>query len=179
MLGLAITQALFERFPDFPEGRLTTARAYAVSRESCAEVARSLGLGERLVAGSHEAAAEQLAESRNVLAALVEAVIGALYVAHGFDVTRDAVVAVFSGQIEFAVTAHVDYKTELQEELARRSGQVRYAVVDVSGPVHDRTFTCVALVDGEQRGTGSGPTKKAAEQAAAREALASLASGPG
>jgi ribonuclease-3 len=85
------------------------------------------------------------------------------------------VVAAFDGRIQYALTSHVDHKTELQEELARQGRQVVYNVLDVKGPPHDRTFTCAAMVDGEEAGVGSGRSKKAAEQAAAREALDRLA----
>ncbi len=102
---------------------------------------------------------------------LVEAALGALYLEHGFDAIRAAVLAAFAERIEYALTTYVDYKTELQEELARRARSVSYAVVEVEGPPHERTFTCAAVVDGEESGTGRGPSKKAAEQAAARQAL--------
>jgi ribonuclease-3 len=114
---------------------------------------------------------ERLERNRNVLAALVEAVLGALYLEHGFEPIRPAIVAAFGAQIEYAVTSHVDHKTELQEALARRSSRVSYQVVEIAGTPHERTFTCAAVIDGEQRGVGSGPSKKVAEQAAARQAL--------
>ena len=85
-----------------------------------------------------------------------------------------AVVEAFDARIEFARTGHVDNKTELQEALARSGNQVRYDVVDVEGPPHDRRFVCVAVIAGEQVGIGSGSTKKAAEQEAARQALESM-----
>ena len=71
-------------------------------------------------------------------------------------------------------TTRVDYKTELQEVLARRGRRVNYAEIAVEGPPHERRFTCAALVDGEEFGRGEGRTKKAAEQEAAREALSRL-----
>ncbi|MFN8186993.1 MAG: ribonuclease III [Gaiellales bacterium] len=174
VLDLAIAQALYDRFPEFSEGRLTKAWAYVVSRASCAEVGRALGLGQRLREGASapsEAELERLGRNRNVLAALVEAVLGALYLEHGFEPIRPAIVAAFAEQLEYAVTSHVDYKTELQEELARSSRQVSYSVVEIGGPPHERTFTCAATIGGERFGTGTGPSKKAAEQDAARQAL--------
>jgi len=98
-------------------------------------------------------------------------VLGALYLEHGFEPIRPAIVAAFAEQLEYAVTSHVDYKTELQEELARSSRQVSYSVVEIGGPPHERTFTCAATIGGERFGTGTGPSKKAAEQDAARQAL--------
>jgi ribonuclease-3 len=72
------------------------------------------------------------------------------------------------------MTTHVDYKTELQETLARRGRSVAYSVLEVEGPPHDRRFTCAAAIDGEQLGVGHGESKKAAEQEAAKQALAAL-----
>jgi ribonuclease-3 len=138
-------------------------------------VARELGLGQRLAAGGRDVAPADelasLARNRNVLAALLEASLAALYLEHGFEPIGDAIVAAFDGRIEYALTSHVDHKTELQEELARRGRQVVYNVLDVQGPPHDRTFKCAAMIDGEEAGVGTGRSKKAAEQAAAREAL--------
>jgi ribonuclease III len=111
-----------------------------------------------------------------VLAALLEAVLGALFLEHGFAAIEDAVIDAFSGVIEYALTTHVDHKTELQEALARLGQQVTYAVVDVVGPAHERHFTCAAIVDGERLGVGQGRSKKAAEQEAAKQALAHLES---
>ena len=181
MLDLAVAQELYERFPHFPEGRLTKIWAYVVSRASCAVVGRRLGLGARLAEGAGSPSEEEvalLARNRNVVAKLVEAALGALYVEHGFERIRGAVVSAFSERIEYALTSHVDHKTQLQEELARLSRQVSYAVLEIEGPPHARRFTCAAVVDGERYGVGSGSSKKAAEQAAAREALERLTVGP-
>jgi ribonuclease-3 len=106
-----------------------------------------------------------------VLAALVEAVLGALYLEHGFEPIRAPIVRAFAERLEYAVTSHVDFKTELQEELARLGQTVSYTVLEIEGPPHERRFTCAALIDHQQLGTGTGTSKKAAEQAAAREAL--------
>ena len=152
-------------------------RAHVVSRQSCAVVGRRLDLGSRLVrfaSGGSDDEIAQLARNRNVLAALIEAALGALYLEHGLEAIRPAVAAAFRERIDYALMHHVDYKTELQEELARRASRVSYSVVSVDGPPHDRHFTCAATIDGERAGVGSGRSKKAAEQAAAREALAKV-----
>ena len=179
MLELAIARALYERYPDFSEGRMAKIRSHVVSRASCAVVARELGLGERLGEGGETQAPadelERLSKNRNVLAALLEASLAALYLQHGFEPIREAVVAAFDGRISYALTTHVDHKTELQEELARQGRQVVYNVLDVQGPPHDRVFTCSAVVDGDEVGVGTGRSKKAAEQSAAKEALDRLA----
>jgi ribonuclease III len=140
-------------------------------------VARELDLGSMLAGQGESLPDEELARlvrNRNVLAALLEAALAALFLEHGFERIEPAIVAAFSGQIEYAATRHVDYKTELQEALARQKRQVTYSVVEVEGPAHDRRFRCAALIDGEQMGEGAGRTKKDAEQEAAREALAAL-----
>ena len=108
-----------------------------------------------------------------MLAAVIEAAIGALFLAYGFERIEGAVVSAFEAQFEEARREPLDAKTQLQEALAQQGRKVRYEV-EADGPVHDATFTAVALVDGEQLGTGRGRTKKDAEQAAAREALESL-----
>jgi ribonuclease III len=177
VLELAIAGALFERYDDFSEGRLAKVRSHVVSRASCAVVARELGLDELLVERGEGVAKddlERLRTNRNVAAALLEAALAALYLEHGFEKVEQPIVDAFAGRIDYAVTTHVDHKTELQEALARLSRQVSYVVLDVEGPPHDRRFTCAAVIDDEQAGVGTGRSKKAAEQEAAREALAKL-----
>ena len=178
MLELAIAKELFDRYPDASEGRLAKIRSHVVSRQSCAAVARELRLGEQLAeAAGTGLAAEELArivKSRNVTAALLEAAIAALFLEHGYEAIAPAIVAAFSDRIEYARTTHVDHKTELQEALARSGRTVTYVVIDVEGPAHARHFSCAAQIDGEELGTGTGRTKKEAEQAAAKEALAAL-----
>jgi ribonuclease-3 len=178
VLELAIAHELYDRYPDFTEGRLAKVRSHVVSRASCAVVARELALGERLGEQAFETAREELdrlVRNRNVLAALLEAALAALFLEHGFAPIERAIVEAFSGRMEYALTSHVDHKTELQEALARQGRQVSYTVVEVEGPPHDRRFTCAAMIDGEQLGVGAGRSKKAAEQEAAQEALAKVA----
>jgi ribonuclease III len=177
VLELAVARALYERFPEFSEGRLAKIRSHVVSRASCAVVARELQLGRRLVeraAGTADEERDGLARNRNVLAALLEAALAALFLEHGFEPIQGAIVEAFDDRIQYAATGHVDHKTELQEALARRGQQVSYSVVNVEGPPHDRHFTCAASIDGEQVGLGTGRSKKAAEQEAARQALEGL-----
>ncbi len=178
VLELALANELFASYPQFSEGRMAKIRSHVVSRASCAVVARELELGRRLVERGVDAVPaeelERLSRNRNVLAALLEASLAALFLEHGFEKIEHAIVEAFSGRIEYALTSHVDHKTELQEALARRGLQVSYNVLQVEGPPHDRTFTCSAVVDGEQMGVGTGTSKKDAEQAAAKEALAKL-----
>jgi len=177
VLELAVAGELYTRYPDFSEGRLAKIRSHVVSRASCAIVARELDLGGRMAERAASVPKEELdrlARNRNVLAALLEAALGALFLEYGFEPIEEAVVDAFAGRIEYALTSYVDHKTELQEVLARLGRAVTYTVLDVEGPPHDRRFTCAALIDGEEAGVGRGPSKKAAEQEAAREALAKL-----
>jgi ribonuclease III len=175
VLELAVAQALYGRYPDFSEGRLAKIRSHVVSRQSCAQVAGELDLGPMLSSRGGDSLPqeelERLVANRNVLAALLEAALAAAFLEWGFEAVEPAIVAAFSDQIEYAAEQHVDYKTELQELLARRRQQVVYSVVDAQGPAHDRRFTCAAVIDGVQSGVGTGRTKKEAEQEAAREAL--------
>jgi ribonuclease-3 len=178
VLELAVAHELYARYPDFSEGRLAKVRSHVVSRASCAVVARELELGERFAAQATGLSAdelERLSRNRNVLAALLEAVLGALFLEHGFPAIERAIVDAFQERIDYALTTHVDHKTELQEALARSGRQVSYTVLSAEGPPHERHFTCAAVVDGEQLGVGEGRSKKAAEQEAAREALGRLA----
>jgi ribonuclease-3 len=183
VLELAVAHELYARYPEFSEGRLAKVRSHVVSRASCAVVARELGLGERFAAqetaelGNDEL--ERLSHNRNVLAALLEAVLGALFLEHGFAAIEQPIVDGFRSRIDYALTTHVDHKTELQEALARSGKQVAYIVLAAEGPPHERHFTCAAMVDGEQLGVGEGKSKKAAEQEAAKQALRELQSASG
>ena len=177
VLELAIARAVFDRFSDASEGRLAKIRAHVVSRHSCAAVAKELRLGELMVERAGDVPPDELqriSTSRNVLAALLEAAIAALYLEHGFEKIEPEIVAAFADKIEYARSSHVDYKTELQEALARSGRQVHYTVIEVEGPPHDRRFVCAAHIAGAQLGIGKGSTKKAAEQEAARQALDAL-----
>ena len=144
-------------------------------------VARQLDLAPRLADrafGLPEDELERLVRNRNVLAAVLEAALAALFLEHGFERIERPIVDAFAGRIEYALTTHVDHKTELQEALARRGASVDYVVLETEGPPHLREFTCAAVVDGVQVGVGAGASKKAAEQEAARQALERLEEQP-
>jgi ribonuclease-3 len=181
VLALAVTTHLYPRLEAerFGAGRLTKIRAQAVSGVSCRAVAERLGLPERLQsaapAGVQESAAALVGTER-VLASVIEAVIGACYLHAGYERTADAVVEAFGPEIEEALEHPVDFKSALQELLARRGAEVSYAVTKESGPPHERTYDVVARVDGRELGSGSGRSKKHAEQEAAREAVEKVAS---
>jgi ribonuclease-3 len=172
-----VSDHLFPRFERYGAGRLTKVRAQAVSGSSCARVARALGVPEELRAAAPEGTgrtADVLVDSERVLASVCEAIIGASYLAFGLERTAPAVVESFRGEIEQALENPVDYKSVLQERLARRAEIVLYRTVAEEGPAHDRNFVAVAEVDGQELGRGEGKTKKAAEQEAALHALDTL-----
>jgi ribonuclease III len=174
VLSLAVSTHLLPRFERHGAGRLTKVRAQAVSGASCARVARELGVPERLRAGAPERtgrSAEMLLESERVLASVCEAIIGAAYLAFGFDRVVPAVAASFSEEIDEALKRPVDYKSVLQERLARQAEVVSYRIESEEGPAHDRSFVVIAEVGGEELGRGKGKTKKSAEQEAALHAL--------
>jgi ribonuclease-3 len=179
VLGLAVTTHLFPRLEAdrFGPGRLTKIRAQAVSGRSCRIVAERLGVPERLRAAAPEAVrpgVEALVTTERVLASVIEAVIGACYLAFGYERTAEAVVDAFSQEIEDALENPVDYKSALQERLARRGELVTYAVIEEEGPPHDRMFTVNATIDGVEIGSGVGRSKKDAEQEAAQAALEAM-----
>ena len=178
VLNTAVSRAVFPRFERSSAGRLTKIRAQAVSGRSCREVAERLGIPARLRNAAPDSVAgpatEQLARTERVLASVIEAVIGAVYLEFGYLQTADAVVEAFAPEIEQALTQPADFKSALQERLARRGTIVTYEVAAEEGPPHQRTFEVVAMVEGEPLARGSGRSKKDAEQAAAEAALESL-----
>jgi ribonuclease III len=178
VLGLSVASVLFKEHPDADIGELTKILNQAVSGRSCAAVARKLDLPERLRAEAPEAGTglpvETLLDSERTLASICEAVIGACYLVHGFETTAAAMTEAFGEEIEGATRERLDFKSELQERLARDGATVSYEVVSEVGPAHDRRFEIRATVAGEEVGTGSGRSKKEAEQAAAQRALQDL-----
>ena len=178
VLSLAVSNHLFPRFESYGAGRLTKVRAQAVSGAACARVARGLGVPAELRAAAPEGtgrSAEMLVESERVLASICEAIIGAAYLAFGLERTAPAVVASFAAEIDEALQHPVDYKSVLQERLARRAEAVAYRTLAEDGPPHDRSFVVAAEVAGQELGRGEGKTKKSAEQEAALQALEGIA----
>ena len=177
VLGLAVTAHLYPLLEAdrFGAGRLTKIRAQAVSGVSCRAVGEQLGLPQRLLEAAPEGAQgpAALVATERVLASVLEAVIGACYLHAGYERTAAAVVAAFEPEIERALANPVDFKSALQELLARRGEEVSYAVTAEEGPPHARSYTVLASSGGRELGRGRGRSKKQAEQEAAREALES------
>jgi ribonuclease-3 len=179
VLGLSITAHLYPRLEAerYGAGRLTKIRAQAVSGPSCAQVAERIAVPAQLRDQAPDSVGEnaaQLVETERVLASVVEAVIGACYLTFGYDRTAEAVVEAFDPEIKEALEHPVDFKSTLQERLAQHGETVVYEVVAEHGPPHDRTFDVEASAGERKLGAGSGRSKKAAEQEAARTALDAL-----
>ncbi|MGN6586759.1 MAG: ribonuclease III family protein [Solirubrobacterales bacterium] len=179
VLGLAVATRVYGDFEKLAAGGLTKVHNQAVSGVSCAEIGVQLRVPEMLRANEPEDVvgaipAKILLEGGRPLPEATEALIGACYVAFGFERTAAAVAEAFEPRIELASETRIDFKSALQELLAQRGARVTYEVVATTGPPHRRTFEVVAIVDEKQVGTGKGRSKKAAEQLAAEEALAHL-----
>ncbi|MBW8059542.1 MAG: ribonuclease III [Solirubrobacterales bacterium] len=178
VLALAVASDLYRRFPEVDAGGLTKIHNQAVSGASCTEVGRLLGVPEMLQAaepdGELAIPAGILLSGARPLPEVTEALIGACHLAFGFEPAAAAVSAAFEPQIEWAAEHPIDFKSALQELLARHKARVSYDVIAESGPAHRRTFEVAAVVDSERVGKGIGRSKKAAEQAAAEQALKRL-----
>jgi ribonuclease III len=179
VLGLAIATNVYENFEKLAAGGLTKVHNQAVSGVSCADIGLQLGVPEMLRGNEPDdfvgaIPAEVLLEGGRPLPEATEALIGACYVAVGFERTAAAVAEAFEPRIELASEVRMDFKSALQELLAQRGARVIYDVIAATGPPHRRTFEVAAIVDDEQVGTGKGRSKKAAEQIAAEAALTHL-----
>jgi len=175
VLGLAVAAELHSRFQDADSGELTKVHNQVVSGRAIAEVARELGIPELIAARAPSDGsglpASTLTSTERPLAEVTEALIGACFLEKGFEEVAAAVVAAFSAQIDYASETRLDFKSELQERLARHGATVTYEVVSEEGPPHDRRFEVRASAGEEALGSGSGRSKKEAEQAAAEQAL--------
>jgi ribonuclease III len=175
VLGLVVTEELFRRHPDLPEGQLAKLRAAVVNSRALAEVARGLGVGRFLRLGRGEEASGGRDKS-SILADAVEALIGAAYLDLGTERTRELVLRLFADLLDGSARlgAGLDWKTSLQELAAGRAlGVPEYQVAE-SGPDHSKSFHATAMVGGRAVGEGDGRSKKEAEQRAAERAWTAL-----
>jgi ribonuclease-3 len=174
VLQLVITLYLFDNHPELSEGEMAKVRAGLVNRAELAEVAREISVGDHLVLSrGEEASGGRTKES--ILADAMEAVIAAIFLDQGFASAGGFILERWAQRIEARIAApgRRDFKTRLQEELARDGNRPRYRVTD-EGPDHDKTFTATVEVDGRIVGEGTGRSKKEAEQSAAASALERL-----
>ncbi|MDQ1245870.1 MAG: ribonuclease [Actinomycetota bacterium] len=175
VLGLVVTEELYRRHPELPEGDLARMRASIVNARALAQVARTLGLGEYLRLGRGEEATGGR-DKPSILADTVEAVLGALYLTTGLAEAQRTVLMVFGPLIDRSgdLGAGLDWKTSLQELASRLGIGVPYYRVTATGPDHNRTFTAAVEFDGRSWGEGAGSAKKHAEQEAAEAAWRAL-----
>ena len=171
VLGLVVTDTLYSRFPDQPEGQLAKTRASVVNASSLAEVGVALGLGDDLRLGKGEDGSGGR-EKASILADAVEAVIGAVYLDGGLDAARTLVLGQLDRRISDAASrpGARDYKTRLQEVAAADGEEPPVYVISESGPDHHKRFEASVSIGDVVRGTGDGSSKKEAEQRAARAA---------
>lgn len=174
VLGFVTAEHLYRKHPDLPEGDLTRIRAALVCEDSLYEVAQSLELGSHLLLGRGE---EQGGgrQRPSILADATESVFAAVYLDGGMDAARDLIhrVLLDKEREEQVEERRRDYKTELQELVQRKSDQIlRYELTGSSGPDHAKEFSFRVTLNGAEIGQGTGHSKKEAEQAAARSALA-------
>jgi ribonuclease-3 len=179
VLGLSVAAEVFARFGDVDSGRLTKIHNQAVSGAACSEVGEALGVPDLIRASepaenSNGIPAETLLEGGRPLPEVTEALIGAVFLAYGFETAAAAVAAAFAPRIELVSETRIDFKSALQELLARSGDKVIYDVVTEDGPAHERTFEVAAMVGDREIGRGTGRSKKAAEQVAAEQALDQL-----
>jgi len=176
VLGAVVAEILYRRFPDRSEGLLTRTRATLVNGKALAGYAEAIGLGT-LILMSENMDASEGRRNHTILADAFEAVVGAVYLDLGFAASRRFVIAVLEQcvDLEEAAADRSNHKSRLLEHVqALGLDQPVYEVLAEEGPSHDRRFTVAAGVAGERMGEGVDRSKKAAEQAAAREALATM-----
>ncbi|MTV47671.1 ribonuclease III [Heliobacillus mobilis] len=172
VLGLIVGEQLYQRYSTWPEGELSRRRAAIVCEANLAAGARRLNLGVWLRLGRGEESSGGR-DKPSILADALEAVIGAIYLASGLDAARKFVLGLFGTNIENVQSVFTgDNKTAFQEWVQRKGPvDIRYRILEESGPDHDKRFIAAVYVNGAQISSGQGRTKKEAEQQAAGRAL--------
>ena len=174
ILGMVVADHLYRGHPDLPEGDLTRTRAALVCEESLVEVAQALNLGEYLRLGKGESSGGGR-ERPSIQADAVEAVLAAIYLDGGIGSARKFIQKYILSRETDGLAKPLDHKTALQELVQRESGQVlRYRLVGEEGPDHNKRFFVEVTLNGQAVGSGSGRSKKEAEQMAAAAAIESL-----
>ena len=174
ILGMVVADHLYRSFPNRPEGELTRMRADMVCETSLAKAAETLGLGQHLLLGHGEMQGGGRKRA-SILADAMESVIAACYLDGGMDAAKALIEKLILPNVPKEQLHNRDYKTALQEKVQQKKNQViSYRLVSEEGPDHDKHFTVEVLLNGISVGTGTGSSKKRAEQAAAQNALAYL-----
>jgi len=178
VLGLVVTDTLFRKFPDLPEGQLAKLRAAVVNQRALAGVARGLDLGAYVWLGKGEEGTGGRDKS-SILADTLEAVIGAVYLDQGLVVADELVHRLFDPLIARAARlgAGLDWKTSLQELCAAEGLGVPEYHVEESGPDHQKFFRAFVRIGSQTYGKGEGRSKKEAEQQAAEAAWTAITEG--
>jgi ribonuclease-3 len=176
VLSLVMSEALYRRYRDEPEGVLTTRRAAIVSTQGLARIARRLGIGEALVLGQGaENSGER--ERSSVLAGLFEAIVAAIYLDQGLDTARAFILGAAAPELDAHLSADAlkAPKSRLQEHAFSITGHApAYRIVSSEGPDHDRHFVVEVAIDGDVLGRGEGRSRREAETHAAKAALESI-----
>jgi len=175
VLGWVVADLVFDRFGDLAEGALTDLRKSVVNANALAEVAAELHIGEHILLGRGEDAANGR-EKVSILSDAMEAVLGAVYIDGGTTAAFGLIERLFLHRLESAISMldRLDFKSALQEVLAQQSKPTADYVVRSTGPDHDKTFYAKVIVAEQMLGQGEGRSKKAAEQAAASAAFSTL-----
>jgi len=177
VLDLALSEILMKRYPADPEGGLSKKRASLVNEDSLAQIAQRMGLESYLRLGKGEIKTGGLQKPR-ILASTLEALIGAVFQDSGYILVSNVIEALFAPSLERlgSVDFSADFKTRLQERAQSMNAKQTpvYRLESESGPDHDKTFNVVVELEGQALATGSGKSKKAAEQNAAMKALEML-----
>lgn len=175
VLGLVTAESLFHQYPDRPEGDLAKLRAATVSQKALAAIARELNLGEYVLLGRGESRSGG-DNKDSILSDTVEALIGAVYLTHGMSVARDFVHTLIDDTLDQAAQmgAALDWKTSFQEICSQLGFEPPHYLNTPSGPDHARMFSSQALANETVYGTGTGTSKKHAEQEAAEQAYLAL-----
>ena len=179
VLGLIVCETLFARHPDWLEGDLTKVKSVVVSRRICATIADDIGLTSLLFLGNGVSTNSDLPTS--LRAAVLESVIGALYLDGGLEAARTFVLSAVGPSLKESAKSetHENYKSVLQQHSQRHlAASPRYEALDEQGPDHSKCFEVCVIVGGEQFPSAWGPTKKEAEQRAAQRALEALGALP-
>ena len=179
VLGLVTCEQLYARFPSYQEGDLTKVKSVVVSRKTCAQFSRDLGLGEFLILGKGLSGSAEVPP--NILADVFEALVAAVFLDGGYDAARQFVLDFIEPEVDAVAEAAVasNAKSQLQTLAQKEYGDTpRYAVLDEQGPDHDKCFKIAATVGGHQFTPVWGRNKKDAELRAAQNAVAEMLGQP-
>ena len=177
VLGLIVTEELYKKFPDLDESRLSPLRSGVVNMKALAQIAREIKLGSHLRIGKGEESTNGR-DKNSILADSLEALVGAIYLQHGYEKTAEIILNWMKPSLDSVLTlgAALDAKTALQELAASMNLPSPEYEISESGPDHDKSFIATALVGSERFETGQGKSKREAEQSAAKLAHEHLSS---